>query len=162
MQTRKNMILSMALAFSSLCAWAVEPYITLEFSNGKKASFAFSAAPIIKATDDGLTISSANSATEAYLIADVLQFYFEEGPDYTAVETVVSAQHPLFKYANSVVEVIGMKADERLIVSNVSGIIVGATRANSEGFARVDLSSVQAGVYIVSTGSGVSFKLIKK
>ena len=151
----------MALALGSVSVWAGEPGVTFEFADGQKATFAFSTKPEITATDDGLAISSSTTEAVTYQVADVLQFYFEDGSDDSKVETVVSEQHTVFNFANGVVMVNGMKADEQILVAAVSGIFVVSSKADGEGNARIDVSTAPAGVYIVRTGSGVSFKLIK-
>ena len=68
----------------------------------------------------------------------------------------------MFTYVGGVVTVSGMTAGERLAVVTINGSQVSATKADNEGNARVDLGSAPTGVYVVSTGSGVSFKLLKK
>ena len=68
----------------------------------------------------------------------------------------------MFTYVGGVVTVSGMTAGERLAVVTINGSQVSATKADNEGNARIDLSGAPNGVYVVSTGSGVSFKLLKK
>ncbi len=160
----KKIIMSMALALGSLTAMAATPGVTFLFSNGKKASFAFADKPVIDVTSDGLTVSATGASEVSYSFADVQKFYFEDDIP-TAIEQVkndVSAQRPVFAYAGGVVTVSGMSADERLAVVTTNGSQVSATKADNGGNARVDLGSAPAGVYVVSTGSGVSFKLLKK
>ena len=160
----KTLIMSMALALGSLTAMAATPGVTFLFSNGTKASFAFANKPVIAVTTDGLTVSATGVSKVSYSFADVQKFYFEDDI-VTAIGQVkndVSAQRPVFAYVDGVVAVSGMTAGERLAVVTINGSQVSATKADNEGNARVDLGSAPAGVYVVSTGSGVSFKLLKK
>ena len=160
----KTLIMSMALALGSLTAMAATPGVTFLFSNGTKASFAFANKPVIAVTTDGLTVSATGVSKVSYSFADVQKFYFEDDI-VTAIGQVkndVSAQRPVFAYVDGVVAVSGMTAGERLAVVTINGSQVSATKADNEGNARVDLASAPAGVYVVSTGSGVSFKLLKK
>ncbi len=160
----KKIIMSMALALGSLTAMAATPGVTFLFSNGKKASFAFADKPVIDVTSDGLTVSATGASEVSYSFADVQKFYFEDDIP-TAIGQVkndVSAQRPVFAYAGGVVTVSGMTAGERLSVVTLDGSQVSATKADNGGNARVDLGSAPAGVYVVSTGSGVSFKILKK
>ena len=154
----------LSLAFLCMSAMAGEPGVTFLFTNGKKASFAFADKPVIAVTTGGLTISATGASEVSYSFADVQKFYFEDDIA-TAIEQVkndVSAQRPVFTYAGGVVTVSGMTAGERLSVVTLDGSQVSATKADNGGNARVDLGSAPAGVYVVSTGSGVSFKLLKK
>ena len=156
--------MSMALALGSLTAMAATPGVTLLFSNGTKASFAFANKPVIDVTTDGLTVSATGASDVSYSFADVEKFYFEDDI-VTAIERVkddVSAQRPVFTYVGGVVTVIGMTAGERLAVVTINGSQVSAAKADNEGNARINLGSAPTGVYVVSTGSGVSFKLLKK
>ena len=164
-QRKKTFILTVALALGSLGAWAATPGVTFLFSNGVKASFAFASKPKIAVTADGLTVSSTNAAEVSYQFADVQKFYFEDDVVETGIQQVDgsgSAKHPVFHYADGVVSVNGMAADGRLVVSSVGGSLVGGVKADGQGNASIDLSGHSAGVYVVSTGSGVSFKLLKK
>ena len=157
-------IILLSLAFLCMNAMAGEPGVTFLFSNGTKASFAFANKPEIVVDNDGITVSSSNSNPVSYTFADVQKFYFEDDIA-TAIGQVkddVSAQHPVFTYAGGVVTVSGMTAGERLSVVTLDGSQVSATKADNEGNARIDLGSAPTGVYVVSTGSGVSFKLLKK
>ena len=160
----KTLIMSMALALGSLTAMAATPGVTFLFSNGTKASFAFANKPVIAVTTDGLTVSATGASKVSYSFADVQKFYFEDDI-VTAIGQVkndVSAQRPVFAYVDGVVAVSGMTAGERLAVVTINGSQISATKADNEGNARVDLGSAPAGIYVVSTGSGVSFKLLKK
>jgi hypothetical protein len=160
----KKIIMSMALALGSLTAMAATPGVTFLFSNGTKASFAFANKPVIAVTTDGLTVSATGASEVSYSFADVQKFYFEDdiATAIGQVKNDVSAQRPVFAYVDGVVTVSGMTAGERLAVVTINGSQVSATKADNEGNARVDLGSAPAGVYVVSTGSGVSFKLLKK
>ena len=154
----------MALALGSLSAMAATPGVTFLFSNGTKASFAFASKPEIVVGNDGITVSSSDSNPVSYTFADVRKFYFEDDVA-TAIGQVkndVSAQRPVFTYVDGVVTVSGMTAGERLAVVTINGSQVSATKADNAGCASVDLSGTTNGVYVVSTGSGVSFKLLKK
>ena len=154
----------MALALSSLTAMAATPGVTFLFSNGTKASFAFANKPVIAVTSDGLTVSATGASKVSFSFADVQKFYFEDDivTDIQQVESSASANQPVFSYVDGVVTVSGMVAGERLSVVTLDGSQVSATKADNEGNARIDLGSAPAGVYVVSTGSGVSFKLLKK
>ena len=160
----KRLALSAAMLLLSLGSYAATPGVTFLFSNGQKATFAFTSKPEISVTDDGLTISSSTSSAVSYSFADVQKFYFEDdiSTGIQQVEGVASAPRPVFNYANGVVTVSGISAGERLDVVALSGSKVNTTKADAKGNASIDLGSAPAGVYVVSTNSGISFKLMKK
>ena len=151
------------LAFSS-SAWAATPGVTFLFADGTKASFAFSAAPKITMTSTGITVSAADQESASYEFSTIKRYYFEDDIT-TAIKRVDAdgaSSNPLFSYASGSVSVSGMKAGEHIRVVSVSGTAVASAAADSQGNVSVDLSSASAGVYVVSTEGGVSFKVIKK
>lgn len=160
----KRLVLPVALALCGLGAFAATPGVTFLFTNGQKVSFAFASKPQIAVTAEGLSVSSSSTATVSYLFADVQKFYFEDdiATAISQVKDDASAQSPVFHYVDGVVSVSGMSAGERLTVVAINGNQLNAAKADGEGKASVDINGAPAGVYIVSTGSGVSFKILKK
>ena len=160
----KRLALSAVLALLSLGAFAATTGVTFLFSNGQKATFAFASKPEIVVTSDGLTITSSTSSDVSYSFADVQKFYFgdEVTNDIQQVQGTTSAHRPVFNYVDGVVSVSGMASGERLDVVALSGSKINATKADSRGNASINLGNVPAGIYVVSTSSGVSFKLLKK
>ena len=160
----KFFLLSAVLPLFSLWAAADTPGVTFLFSNGKKASFAFSSKPEIAVNEDGITISLSNATSVSYRFANVQNFYFEENVVETGISQTEGAEsvHHVFNYVDGVVTVKGMASGERITVATVNGGVVKAARADSQGNANIEIDSEPAGVYVVSTGSGVSFKMLKK
>ena len=151
------------LAFGS-SALAATPGVTFLFTDGTKASFAFSASPKITVTSTGVTLSAAGQEDASYEFSEVQRYYFEDEVQ-TAVGRIGAdgaASRPVFSYSGGVVSVSGLKAGERIRAVSMSGAAVASAAADSQGNAGVDLSRTGAGVYVVSTEGGVSFKVIKK
>ena len=161
MNKKKTLLLS--LAFSCLSAMAGEPGVTFLLTNGK-ASFTFASKPEIIIVSGGLIKVSSTTASVSYMLAQVLRFYFEDDVVDTGIQEVKagSAPHPVFSCNNGVIAVSGLKAAEHISVFSIGGSMVGEAKADNAGCASVDLSGTAKGVYVVSTGSGVSFKLLKK
>ena len=161
--TIKRLALPAVMALLSLGSFAATPGGTFLFSNGQKATFAFTSKPEISVTSDGLTVSSSTSSAVSYSFADVQKFYFVDdvATGIQQVETT-SASRPVFNYADGVVTVSGMSAGERLDVVALSGSKVSAAKVDAKGNASIDLDNAPTGVYVVSTSNGVSFKLMKK
>ena len=143
---------------------AGERGIIFLFTNGQKASFKFASKPEIKVNDDVLTVTDTDVDSISYSFADVDYFYFDDmtitGNSQAVAPT--TSENPIFKYANGVITASGLKSGERLTVVSVNGSIITNTQANTEGNAQIDISHTAPGIYIVGTGSGVSFKLLKK
>ena len=161
----KTKFFLLAMTLISLGSMAATPGVTLLFSNGQKASFAFASEPVFEVKDDGLVVSSSNAVAVSYHFSDVQRFYFEddiEGTDISQMGDDASDNHPVFNYAIGVVSVSGLSAGERITVVTINGSIVTTAKADNTGDASINLCNEPAGVYVVSTGNGVSFKLLKK
>jgi hypothetical protein len=162
---KKSIILSFAMMLSSLGIGAATPGVTLLFTNGNKASFAFASKPVIAMNGNELTVTVADKSAANYQFADVQRFYFEDDVVETGVakvEGAVATQHPVFGYNDGVVTVSGMAAGEHITVATVNGSLVKAAKADNAGNTSLDLTGEPTGIYVVSTTSGVSFKLLKK
>lgn len=161
----KRLALPIVMVLLSLGSFAATPGVTLLFSNGLKASFAFASKPRIVVTADAVSISSYCTSAVSYSFADVQRFYFEDDVVETGIsqiEGASSAMHPVFNYVDGVVTVSGMASSENLTIVNLNGSRVSAAKADGVGNASINLCNAPIGVYIVRTGNGVSFKLLKK
>ena len=158
---KKLLLLCLALSFTG--AMASEPGVTFLFNDGKTASFLFSTQPQITVGREELTVSSTDVSSVSYTIANVQRFYFEKNI-ITGIHDVSagSASGPVFGYNHGVITVSGLKSKERVSVYSIGGSKVAESKAGSNGCVSVDISGAVSGVYVVSTGGGVSFKLIKK
>ena len=167
MKTSNKFILAaFAVAVSCLDSMAATPGVTFLLANGQKVSFAFASKPEITVGSEEMTVSSTDGVSVSYAFTDVQRFFFEDdvddnGAGIQGTEDKTSAR-PVFSYANGVIAVRGLKAGERIAVASVNGSAVASATANQVGTASIDISGVVNGVYVVSTGSGVSFKLLKK
>lgn len=152
-------------AFFSLCslsAVAATPGVMFLFKDGTKASFAFSTKPKITMSAEGITLSATDKAEASYQFSDVQRYYFVADIDNDAVQTIeADKSHPVFTCANGLLTVRGMLSGERIRVVSISGAVVKASAADTDGTAQIDLSAMASGVYIVATESGVNFKIVK-
>ena len=161
----KSLALSFALGFSGLCATAATPGLTFLFSDGKTISFAFENEPKITMTSTGVTVTTNDDELVplSYTFDNITRYYFEDDVKGTTSSVgSVKAQRPVFSYADGIVSVNGLAKGERVALVSVNGATVASDKASADGSARLDVRSAQSGVYILTTGSGVSFKLLKK
>ena len=163
MSMKKILLLLLSFVFVCTEAMADKWGITFRMTNLQEVHFSFDSQPVITSTGDEFTVSLANGDSVTYAISDALYFYVrQKAPTGINSAEATSAAAPVFSYANGVITASGMKAAERLSVYSIEGIQVGMTKAGSDGCASIDISSTGAGVYVVNTGSGASFKLLKK
>lgn len=146
---KKLYSLCLALLALGSSAWAATPGVTFLFSNGEKASFAFSAVPKITMTSTGVTVSASGQEDAGYQFSAVQRYYFEDDIQ-TAIGRVDAdgpASHPLFSYAGGVVSVSGLKAGGHIRVVSMSGAVAASAVADQQGNASVDLSAASSGVF---------------
>ena len=159
-------MLSVATALCCMGGMAATPGVTFLLANGQKVSFAFASKPEIIVGSEEMTVSSPDGVSVSYVFTDVQRFFFEDDvEDYvTGIQGAEEESYviPVFSYANGIIAVRGLKAGERITVVSVNGSAVASAKADQVGTARIDISGVVNGVYVVSIDSGVSFKLLKK
>ncbi len=162
MKMKKVLLLCLTISFMS--AMAGEPGVTFLFNDGKKASLLFSTQPKVMVDGGELTISSTDVSSVSYTIANVRHFYFEDNiaTAIPKVDAAFSGSHPVFAYAGETVTVSDLNAGERVTIVSVNGKVLRNIQADKDGNASANLGGVPMGVYVVSTGSGISFKLLKK
>lgn len=161
---RKFFTMLGALFAFSLSVFAGNPGITFQLRNGKKVSFAFAEKPVIALSDANLSVSVHGVERVSYAYADV-QRVVVESDVVNAINDVATngkSQHVVFNLSASTLAVEGLAANEQISIYAADGKLVLSQRANAEGKATVSLSSLQQGVYVVRTQSGISYKLFKK
>jgi hypothetical protein len=160
---RKPLLFTFLLAAASACMAETTSGLTILFKNQTKVSFAFASKPEIAIDTDGITITSTASDAVSYTFDEVQKFYFEDNLE-TGIQEVKaeSVSCPVFSYKDGAITVSGLNAAEQVSVFTVGGSKVGEAKADNAGCASLDLSGADSGFYVVSTGGGVSFKLLKK
>lgn len=164
MQATKVVILLMIMSLVSIGVSAVNKGVTFLFTNGQTASFTLASKPEILVTTDGLTIFMSDSTDISYQFGEVQKFYFEDDVEagVAMIKCALPAQHPVFNYADGIITVSDISASENLVVTNLCGNDLNIFKADAKGTARIDLNGAPAGVYIISSSNGLSFKLYKK
>ena len=160
---KKTWLFTFLMAAASVCMAETTPGLTILFKNQTKVSFAFASKPEIAIATDGITVTSTASDAVSYTFDEVQRFYFEDDLE-TGIQEVnaESAACPVFSYKNGEITVSGLNAAEQVSVFTVGGSKIDEAKADNAGCASLDISGADSGVYVVSTGGGVSFKLLKK
>lgn len=159
----KTLVLSVLLLGSATAAMAGETGVTFLFRNGKTASFAFASKPCIAMTAGGVSVTSTTESAAEYQFSDVQRYYFEEiNADAIRSVSADAAVTPVFRYSQGVMTVQGMKPGERISAATVSGSLVSTVKADEQGNARLDLSAMPQGMYVIATAGGVGCKIVKK
>ena len=83
----------------------------------------------------------------------------------SAINNVVAndkSQHVVFSFSASTLNVSDLAANESIALYTIDGKLMLRERADADGKAAMNLSSLQQGIYVVRTQSGISYKLFKK
>lgn len=161
---KKTFTMLLALFAFSLSMFAGNPGVTFLLRSGKKVSFTFAEKPVIALSDANLSVSVCGVERVSYAYADVQRMVVVDDI-VSAIDNVVAndkRQHVVFSFSASTLNVSGLPANESIALYATDGKLMLSDKANAEGKAAMNLSSLQQGIYVVRTQSGISYKLFKK
>lgn len=161
---KKTFTMLLALFSFSLSVFAGNPDVTFLLRSGQKVSFSFAEKPVIALSDANLSVSVCGVERVSYAYADVQRVVVVDDT-VSAIDNVVAndkRQHVVFSFSASTLNVSGLPANESIALYATDGKLMLSDKANAEGKAAMNLSSLQQGIYVVRTQSGISYKLFKK
>lgn len=161
---KKTFTMLLALFAFSLSVFAGNPGVTFLLRSGKKVSFSFAEKPVVALSDANLSVSVGGVERVSYAYADVQRVVVVDDV-VSAIDNVVAndkSQHVVFLFSASTLNVSGLAVGERFSLYAIDGKLMLSEKANADGKAAMNLSSLQQGIYIVRTQSGISYKLFKK
>ena len=161
---KKTFTMLLALFAFSLSMFAGNPGVTFLLHSGEKVSFSFAEKPVIALSDANLSVSVCGVERVSYAYADVQRVVVVDDI-VSAIDNVVAndkSQHIIFSFSASTLNVSGLAANESIALYATDGKLMLSDKANAEGKAAMNLSSLQQGIYVVRTQSGISYKLFKK
>ena len=161
---KKPFTMLLALFAFSLSVFAGNPGVTFLLRSGKKVSFSFAEKPVGAMSDANLSVSVGGVEHVSYAYADVQRVVVVDDV-VSAIDNVVAndkSQHVVFSFSANVLNVSGLAVGERFSLYAIDGKLMLSENADADGKAAISLSSLQQGIYIVRTQSGISYKLFKK
>lgn len=164
MKMKKTLVMLLSLFAFSMSAMAEDAGITFLLRDGKKVSFTFAQKPVVSLSETNMVVSVGGEKKVSYAYADVLRVMVDAGAS-TGVEDAVTrgtAQHAVFTLSANTLSASGLMANERIALYATDGKLLVNGQAGSDGRAIISMSSLPAGVYVVRTQSGISYKLFKK
>lgn len=156
-------MLCLAFAFCS-SVFAEGPGVTFLLRDGKKVSFAFAEKPIVALSESDLAIRVGGIQRVSYAYADVQRVLIDDDVVSAVDDAVVGSktQHTVFTLSDNTLSISGLTTNERIAIYTSDGKLVINGQTDAEGKASITLSSLQQGIYVVRTQSGISYKLFKK
>ena len=100
----------------------------------------------------------------SYAYADVQRMVVVDDV-VSAIDNVLAndkSQHIVFSVSANALNVSGLAVGERFSLNAIDGKLMLSEKADADGKAAMNLSSLQQGIYVVRTQSGISYKLFKK
>lgn len=157
----RAMVIALMLLGTGLTALASQQeMLKVIFKNGQHQSYLLSDRP--KVTFDGSTMFIQSPSLQAtHKIADVHKFVFEAA-DPASVPTVDKNECRLTFIDGTNVILEGHHAGTQVVVTDINGRAVKTLTTDSSGNARIDISDLIPGVYIITTGDGKSYKIMKR
>lgn len=154
----------LALFAFSLSVFAGNPGVTFLLRSGQKVSFSFAEKPVVALSDEYLSVSVGGVERVSYAYADVQRVVVVDDV-VSAIDNVVAndkSQHVVFSFSANVLNVSGLAVGERYSLYAIDGKLMLGEKADADGKAAISLSSLQQGIYVVRTQSGISYKFFKK
>lgn len=164
MKMKKTFVMLLSLFALSMSALAENADITFLLRDGKKVSFTFAQKPVVALNEANMVVSVDGEKRVSYAYADVLRVTVDAEAS-TGVENAVAkgtAQHAVFTLSDNTLSASGLCANERIALYATDGKLLVNGQTGPDGSAIISLSSLSAGVYVVRTQSGISYKLFKK
>lgn len=161
---KKTFSLLLALFAFSLSVFAGNPGVTFLLRSGQKVSFSFAEKPVVALSDANLSVSVGGVERVSYAYADVQRVVVVDDV-VSAIDNVVAndkSQHVVFSLSANVLNVSGLAANESMALYATDGKLMLSEKADAEGKAAMNFSSLQQGIYVVRTQSGISYKFFKK
>lgn len=161
---KKPFTILLALFAFSLSMFAGNPGVTFLLRSGEKVSFSFAEKPVIALSDANLSVSVCGVERVSYAYADVQRVVVVDDV-VSAIDNVVAndkSQHIVFSFSANVLNVSGLAVGERFSLYSIDGKLMLGEKADADGKAAMNLSSLQQGIYVVRTQSGISYKFFKK
>ena len=161
---KKTFTLLLALFAFSLSVFAGNPGVTFLLRSGQKVSFSFAEKPVVALSDANLSVSVGGVERVSYAYADVQRVVVVDDV-VSAIDNVVAndkSQHIVFSFSANVLNVSGLAVGERFSLYSIDGKLMLGEKADADGKAAMNLSSLQQGIYVVRTQSGISYKFFKK
>lgn len=161
---KKTFTMLLALFAFSLSVFAGNPGVTFLLRSGQKVSFSFAEKPVVALSDANLSVSVGGVERVSYAYADVQRVVVVDDV-VSAIDNVVAndkSQHIVFSFSANVLNVSGLAVGERFSLYAIDGKLMLGEKADADGKAAISLSSLQQGIYVVRTQSGISYKFFKK
>lgn len=149
----------LALLVSCVNAWAGEPGVNLLLRSGQQLSFCFKQKPVVKTAQQELTLSADGKVWVSCPYADVLRMEISDNVETSITSaTAMKSGSILVNISADAIGISGLSDGESVTVCATDGTVTLRTAAGADGRVSVSRSALSHGIYIITTGSGISYK----
>lgn len=136
--------------------------LRVNLNDDTSISFKFSDSPIAYFEHNSLIIESTSMEVDNgdFLLDNVKNLTIEKAEFNNISEVTTDTSLLQFEIKGGQLTALGMKAEEQLSVYSLNGALIHTTFADANGYATVNITTLDKGVYVVKTSSN-SFKFIK-
>lgn len=153
---RKALLPAVLLLGASSTALA-EDALVVNFHDGTHAYYRLVSTPEVTFDGDHLCVKSTES-DDRHVFNKVDTFTFGE---YLSTASIEADGARIVCPDKSTVQFYGFKPGTAITVADAAGRLWFSGTVDAQGFASVDVSSLSAGIYIISTSTGQSLKIVK-
>lgn len=153
----RKLLITLLLAVGLLCtAFAQDVTFTIMKTDGSTESFTIDENTRFYYSDTQLFIYGTNLGTQTYNLSSLRKAYFTVLDDVEEVDNQQLTIYP--NPANDVLKIINTSDNQIVTIYSVDGKII--KKVNVSGEAEINISELQAGLYLISIGNEFS-KFIK-
>lgn len=159
---KKTIIALFAVLATAITASATDYTYSLlvNKTDGSKVEYKFAEEPVITIEGENMKVTLATDEQGVlYPFADVANLTFDK--QQSGIKAVEAAEGRVtFGLSRDLLEVSGLSDRAEVSIYTVSGVLMAKTACTPDGYASLEISSLPAGVYLVSAGQH-KFKFIR-
>lgn len=164
----KKILFSLAMLFPTLLPmgasaqgaspeYVEKTTLVVELSDGTQSEYFLEDEPVLTFTDDSIVVTCNNDVVQ-FAPDNVVDYHFNTRRVSTDIREAPATNdaEPSFSFSNATFS--GLKAGTRIMVYTIDGKPVKTITAGQDGTAKIELSSLPRGIYIIRTPNK-SFKV---
>ncbi len=148
----------MCYAVPSVMADELKDGLIVHLHNGKTVKYILEQTPVVTFVEDKLHIEST-AVKDDHKLSDVDKFTFDKVS--TSLEDLTAGDY-LISVTDNRVLLQGFTPGSSVTLTDVQGRTVTRATVSTTGEATVDMAELVAGVYVVATADGKTFRVLKK
>lgn len=147
---------SLCLAVPALFAEEEKECLVVTLRDNSTVSYFLEDTPVVTYVGNNVHVE-ANAVSDDHPMADVVMFAFE----MKSVGVSVEDTECRITVNDNIVRIQGLSAGIKVMLSDIQGRVIKVETIGASGEIVLPLDNLNAGVYVVATSEGRSFKVLK-